>query len=149
MDSHPRIAGGTLIRCKRAWLITWEWAGDHEEVDSKLVAVLSYRFSNSTIERIIEQVYASSCFAFHEQLAYAKSRKHNPYRVQYRTVEIGQKTREKSTLPPRVRFSLATSPPHTTGLPHGVGTSAMAIPTPYGIRATPILLPTHTRSRSR
>ena len=99
MDSHPRITGGALIRCKRAWLITWDWAGDHAKVDDKLVAVLNYRFSSSTIERIIEQVYVSSNFAFHEQLAYAKSRKHSPYRVEYGTVEIRQKTRAKSTLP--------------------------------------------------
>ncbi|GAJ16574.1 unnamed protein product, partial [marine sediment metagenome] len=105
MNCHSVIMEGTLINSKRAWLITWEWLGDHAKVEDNLVTILNYRCSSMMIERIVEQVYFSSKTALHEQLAYVKSRKRSPFRFQYRTVETSEEVREKLGLPAQVPIS--------------------------------------------
>jgi len=96
---YPMIREGTFSTYKRAWLITWDWMGNHAKVDDSFVAVLDYRYSGESMKRFVEWVYVSSQFAFHEQLAYAKDRSYNPYPAQFGTV--GLKAREGLQLPPR------------------------------------------------
>jgi len=100
MNSGSGTVKGTLTRYKRAWLITWDWAGDHAEVKDRFVAVLDYRYSSETVRQFVEWVYASRWLSFYEQLAFAKHRNSNPYRAQFGTIE----TRGEAELPPRVRY---------------------------------------------
>lgn len=82
MKNHSSIMDATAINCKRAWLVTWEWEGDHARVEKKLVAILNYRYAVGSVGRFIEQLYAGNWFAFHGQLAYAKDRRDSSYNVQ-------------------------------------------------------------------
>jgi hypothetical protein len=93
MISNSEIVTQTLTQVKQAWLITWEWAGDHTKVENKVVAILDYRYSGRTILKFVEWIYLSNQFAFHEQIAYAKDRNNNPYPAKFGTIdvkEIGQ-----------------------------------------------------------
>ena len=105
MTTLTGIVDGTRVKCRRAWLITWDWIGDHARVEDSFVAILNYRYSSSSVARMVEQIYVTSRVAFHEQLAYAKNRKSNPYRVQHDTVEISKEKREKLSLPSSVPFA--------------------------------------------
>ena len=105
MSDHSGIIDGTFVKCGRAWLITWEWTADHAKVEHKVAGILNYRYSSKSIERIVEQIYANSRFAFHEKLAYAKARTSTPYRVQHGVVELGQQAKEKLDLPSKLPFA--------------------------------------------
>lgn len=47
----------------RAWLITWEWFGDHAEPDRKVVAVLNPRWSGNRVKEHVEILHASMCLS--------------------------------------------------------------------------------------
>lgn len=104
MNDQSGIIDGTFVKCRRAWLITWLWVGDHAKVRDEFVGILNYRYSSRSIERIVEQLYVSSRLAVFEQLSYAKTRTNTPYRVQYGVLHLGQETRQKLSLPSKLPF---------------------------------------------
>ena len=65
-----------------AWLITWEWIGDHAKVENKIVAILNYRRSGEYVRKITELLYANNCFSLRERVAYARNKRNNPYPAQ-------------------------------------------------------------------
>lgn len=67
---------------KSAWLITWEWLGDHAKRDDNIVSILNYRISPSKIKDFMELLYISSEYTLSEKIAYAKNSKNNPYPAQ-------------------------------------------------------------------
>lgn len=95
MNTKSKAINESLVKLKSAWLITWDWNGDHAKVEDKLVAILDYRRSARYIERLLEQMYVSSQLAYHEQLRYAKNRESSPYQVGHRVVEILKKRAER------------------------------------------------------
>lgn len=92
-------------KLKRAWLLTWEWLGDHAQVKDKFVAIISSRYGNETVKSFIEQYYTSNYLAWYEQISYAKSKKHCPYKVQSGTVNVSATLQKEASLPPYVLFS--------------------------------------------
>jgi len=88
MSDIQTLKEQTLISRKSAWLITWEWTGDHAKVEDKVIAILDSRFSYKNIQLFAEWTYTGSKFAFYEQIAIAKNRKYNPYKVEYGRIEI-------------------------------------------------------------
>ncbi|MND94947.1 hypothetical protein D3C76_920460 [compost metagenome] len=72
---------------KTAWLITWEWFGDHAAVEDKVVAIVSYRHSGPYIKDLMEHLYIVKTSSASEKLAYAKDRKSNPYPASYGTIK--------------------------------------------------------------
>jgi hypothetical protein len=62
-----------------AWLITWEWCGDHAKVKNQIAAILNYRLPGKKVKEIIELIYVNTYYSFRERLAYAKNKKDNPY----------------------------------------------------------------------
>jgi hypothetical protein len=105
MTTSAGILDGTYIKSKSAWLITWDWTGEHARVENRFVAVLDYRYSSNTIARLVEQLYVTCRFALSEQLAYARRRKYSPYRVQYGVVNVAEEARAKADLPSTIPFS--------------------------------------------
>ena len=73
---------------KKAWLVTWEWAGKHAERKSKVASILNYRLSGKTVSEYMERHYVDSYYSLSERLSYAKSRKNTPYPAQFATVEV-------------------------------------------------------------
>jgi hypothetical protein len=96
------IMDGTLTKSRRAWLITWDWLGDHAKVENRFVALLNPRCSGDTVKRVVEHIYISRQLALHEQLAYVKHPKSSLYCAQFGNMEVGRTTRERLHLPPVV-----------------------------------------------
>ncbi len=55
-----------------AWLITWEWRGDHARVENDVATILNYRLRGTTVRSIVELLYSNSQYTLNERLAYAK-----------------------------------------------------------------------------
>jgi hypothetical protein len=62
-----------------AWLITWEWAGEHARREDRIVGILSARLTAEKIKEIVETIYSNEFYTYREQIAFAKDRKANPY----------------------------------------------------------------------
>ncbi len=62
-----------------AWLVTWEWVGEHAKVKDKIVTILNYRLSGQKVLKIVELLYVNYNYILIERLAYAKNTKNNPY----------------------------------------------------------------------
>lgn len=96
---------GSYAKIKRAWLLTWEWAGKQAEIKDKFVAIISSRYKDDTVKQTIEQYYVSGYLSLHEQLSYAKSKKHCLHKAQNITIEVLEELQKESSLPSRVPFS--------------------------------------------
>ena len=66
-----------------AWLITWEWMGNHAKVDNEVAAILNYRFSGEKVRQIVDLSYVNSQYSLRERIAYAKNKQDNPYPAQF------------------------------------------------------------------
>ena len=62
----------TLQQAREAWLITWERAGEHAKVNEKVAAIISSRVSQSSMEKLVERIWASKQLYWFEQVAFAR-----------------------------------------------------------------------------
>ena len=60
-----------------AWLVTWEWFGEHAKRGSKVAAVLNPRLESERVRELVEFLYATENLTVGEQMGLAK-RGHNP-----------------------------------------------------------------------
>ena len=65
-----------------AWLITWEWIGDHAKVENKIATILNYRLAEDTVREVMERIYIDNYTSLGERVAYAKNKKSHPYPAQ-------------------------------------------------------------------
>jgi hypothetical protein len=72
----------TRVLLKKAWLITWDWIGDHARRDLKVVAIISSRRSSRWVQEFIEQRFVDLEYTLSERVAYARNRKKSPYLVE-------------------------------------------------------------------
>ncbi len=70
-----------------AWLITWEWIGDHAEVEDPIAAIINYRRSSEYVREVTEFLYVNSQFSLGERVGYAKTKATNPYPASYDTMD--------------------------------------------------------------
>ncbi len=75
---NPFGSGKEAFQMKRAWLITWEWCGDHAKKADRIASILNYRISGPKVREYVERMYVNSEYSLSERLAYAKSAKNNP-----------------------------------------------------------------------
>ena len=76
----------------KAWLITWEWIGDHAAVDDKVLDIISARRSAEWIRVYTERLYLTSESSMAELMqcaAYNKPQK-PAYRAEYGTIANGR-----------------------------------------------------------
>ena len=73
---------------KTAWLITWEWAGDHARVDEekKVVAVLNYRWTGKKVRDLVEQLYIAFEYSDLDKAGVAQNKCSNPYPAKFGTL---------------------------------------------------------------
>lgn len=69
----------------KAWLITWEWAGDHAKVKNPIASIMNSRISGERMREIVEQIYVNERYSLSERAAYAKNKKSNPYPAYFGT----------------------------------------------------------------
>lgn len=72
-------------KARKAWIITWDWAGDHAAVSEEdvVAAVLRPQTSPETVRRITEVLYAAREYAAVDKL---DSLVHNPYPATFNIV---------------------------------------------------------------
>lgn len=72
-----------MKRNQKAWLLTWEWIGDHAAVEDRIAAILRPRLSRDVVGEMVETLYALHSYSVTE-LAYCSRRpKENPYKAQW------------------------------------------------------------------
>lgn len=70
-----------------AWLVTWEWIGNHAKRKDKIAAILNWRLSPERVAEIIEIIHANEFYTLAERLAIAKNKKLNPYQTGYGAIQ--------------------------------------------------------------
>jgi hypothetical protein len=67
----------------KAWLITWEWIGDHAKRDDKIVAILNPRWRAERVREYVELLYITLTYGIGERMYYSLRRGKNPYPAHY------------------------------------------------------------------
>jgi hypothetical protein len=67
----------------KAWLVTWEWVGEHARRDDKIVAVLDPRWRADHVREFVELLYLNLTYGIGERMYYALHRRKNPYPAKY------------------------------------------------------------------
>jgi hypothetical protein len=71
--------GNERTRKMKAWLVTWEWCGEHAKREDPLAAIFDPRYSGERVRELVGFIYRSAMFTLSEQAEYARNKKHNPY----------------------------------------------------------------------
>lgn len=72
-----------MKRNQKAWLLTWEWSGDHAAVEDEIAGILRPRLSRDIISVIVESIYAFHQYSVSELAYYSRRPKENPYPSQW------------------------------------------------------------------
>jgi hypothetical protein len=72
-----------MIRNQKAWLLTWEWIGDHAAVEDRIAGILRPRISRQAITEIVETIYAVHESYVTELAYYSRRPTANPYKAQW------------------------------------------------------------------
>jgi hypothetical protein len=69
----------------RAWVVKWEWVGNHASVPDPFICVLSARLSPEEVRSFVERYYSSQQYSLPEQIAQARYNKPNepPYTADF------------------------------------------------------------------
>lgn len=70
-------------RKRKAWLVTWEWSGDHAKPAEKVVAIFNPRLGAERVRELVELLYIQSGASLDEKLSWAVDRSRNPYPAQF------------------------------------------------------------------
>lgn len=71
---------------RTAWLVTWEWTGEHARPADPIAAILKSQLAPARIRELVEVIYLSTC-SVQERVTYTFRPKENPYPAQF--VRIG------------------------------------------------------------
>ncbi len=63
----------------KAWVMRWEWAGEHAAVDDPIIAILRPQTSVERVRRFVEFHYAATKYEPSEMLRWMRRPKENPY----------------------------------------------------------------------
>lgn len=72
-----------MKRNQKAWLLTWEWTGDHAVVEDNIAGILRPRLSREMVGKIVESLYAIHEYSLSELAYYSRRPKENPYVAQW------------------------------------------------------------------
>jgi hypothetical protein len=75
-------------RSLRAWIIRWEWAGQHAAVEQPVAAILRPQIGGDQLLRVVETLYAAREYVPDEMLETIRRNGHNPYRAEWGTIAI-------------------------------------------------------------
>lgn len=63
----------------KAWLVTWEGAGNHAKLTDNVAAILNPRLSPERVRDFFELFYMNIQYSLTERLTYTASKRKNPY----------------------------------------------------------------------
>ena len=72
-----------MRRNQKAWLLTWEWAGEHASVEDQIAGILRPRLSREKVGEILESMYAIHAYSVSELAYYSRQPKENPYKAKW------------------------------------------------------------------
>ena len=72
-----------MKRNQKAWLLTWEWTGDHAAVEDRIAGILRPRLSQKIVGEIVESIYAIHTYSVSELAYYSRRPKENPYKSKW------------------------------------------------------------------
>ena len=72
---------------RSAWLVTWEWSGDHARVEDPVVALFNRPWDGKAVRLIVEQLYSALKYSISDKFAVARNRKNTPYPAQARDID--------------------------------------------------------------
>lgn len=67
----------------RAWLVTWEWIGNHAKRHDKVAVILNPRLSAERVRDFVEFFYLNTCYSLSERITYIANKKKNPYPARF------------------------------------------------------------------
>lgn len=73
---------------RAAWLVSWEWVGDHAAVDPPVAAVLAVQLGPDAVRQFVERLYAARSFTPQEMLAALPPHGHNPYPASFGSINV-------------------------------------------------------------
>ncbi len=68
-----------MIKNQKAWLLTWEWGGDHAAVEDHIAGILRPRLSREKVGEIVDSIYAIHACSVSALAYYSRRPKANPY----------------------------------------------------------------------
>ncbi len=72
----------------RAWLVTWEWSGDHAKVDDRVAAAFDSRLLPERVRGFVEILYAQQMYTLSEKIAsFVGNHRRNPYPAEFLKIE--------------------------------------------------------------
>jgi len=69
----------------KAWLVTWEWCGEHAKRDDKIAGIFNPRFGGVRVRELVEIRYANE-YTLSERMDLARGRP-NPYPAKFGTLD--------------------------------------------------------------
>lgn len=66
-----------------AWLVTWEWSGEQQKREPKVVAVFDPRWSGEHVREYVEFLYAQYEYTLEERAKLVLTKSKNPYPAQF------------------------------------------------------------------
>jgi hypothetical protein len=72
-------------RKMKAWLVTWEWCGEHAKRDDKIAAIFNPRLRGVRVRELVEFLYANE-YTLSERMDFARG-KPNPYPAKFGTLD--------------------------------------------------------------
>ncbi len=67
----------------KAWLVTWEWCGEHTKRNDKFAAILNPRFSGKRVCELVGFMYRLAEYSLSDQAEYAKNKGYDPYPAKF------------------------------------------------------------------
>lgn len=74
---------------RKAWLVTWEWCGDHARREPRVVALFRPQLSGGRIREMVEFLYSQSEYSLRERFCWTFNPKANPYPAQFGSTIAG------------------------------------------------------------
>lgn len=71
----------------KAWLVTWEWCGEHAKRDNPFAAILNPRFSIGKVREIVEFMYRLAEYSLSDQAGYVRNGSPNHRATDDRTLD--------------------------------------------------------------
>ncbi len=71
----------------RAWLVTWEWIGNHAKRHDKVAAILNPRLSTDRARDLVELFYLNTYYDLSERITYIANKRKNPYPARFMDIE--------------------------------------------------------------
>ena len=66
-------------RGRKAWLVTWEWSGDHAKRNPEVVAVFRPQLTFKRVSELVEHLYSFSKYTPQERMIFALGLQPSPY----------------------------------------------------------------------